>query len=155
VIPVLEREPEPEAPPVSAEQTEKVEAAPPADEAHPKSTRKTIGLVVGGVGIAAVATGGVFAILTKSKDKEGDKLCNTGGTDTCGSGDEKKQYEEIVADAKRNRTIAIIGFSVGGAALAAGAILFFGGSNAKSETAVNVMPALGPGEAGAVAWGRF
>jgi len=158
LVPLLEREPEAApAPAAAATQAQPAQPSPPPAEASKSSSsRKTMGLVAGGVGIAALAAGGIFAALAKSKDKAGDELCHAGGSDnTCASPDEKQEYEDTVADAKRNRTFAIVGFSVGGAALAAGAILFFGASSSSSQTAVNVAPAAGPGEAGLVAWGRF
>ncbi|HWP06889.1 MAG TPA: hypothetical protein VNN72_14145 [Polyangiaceae bacterium] len=162
LVPLLEKEPEAAPAPVAAAATPAEPAQPSQEPAAPaassksSSSRKTIGLIVGGVGIAAAATGGVFAALAKSKDKAGDELCHANGSDNqCANPEEKREYEDTVSDAKRNRTIAIVGFSVGGAALAAGAILFFGGSSSSSQTAVNVAPAAGPGEAGLVAWGRF
>jgi tetratricopeptide (TPR) repeat protein len=161
VVPELEKPPEATTPPHSEAEPaqaahgkgDKVESVDQEQHSH---TRRTIGLVVGGVGLAAVAVGGVFAGLTKSKDKTADGLCH-GGSDgnSCADDTEKQKYEDAVADAKRFRTFAYVGFGVGGAALITGAVLFFTGSSKRASSAFVVTPALGPGEAAVLVRGRF
>jgi len=158
VVPELDRapvaEPEPSSQPASP-----ANAAPRNEEspvvAQGSNARRTIGLVVGGVGVAAAAAGGVFALLTKNEDNASDKLCHSGGTDTCADAAEKHKYEQTVSDAKRDRTFAYVGFGVGAAALATGAVLFFGGSNGSESGGFVVTPVAGPGGAGVFAHGRF
>jgi serine/threonine-protein kinase len=130
-------------------------AKAPAPEKR-SDPRRTIGLVVGGFGIAAAATGGVFAALTKSKDNAADGLCTSGdASDTCANETEKHTYEQTVSDAKRYRTYAYVGFGVGAAALVTGAVLFFGGSSSGGKTAFGVTPLVGPGQATLLAHGQF
>jgi len=147
-VAVLPAEPKPAEPPSAA-------AGEPSESGKPSHARRNIGLVVGGVGLAAVAAGGVFAGLTKSKDGEADKLCTGGDGNTCANNGEKIKYEETVSAAKLDRTLSIVCFSVGAAALATGAVLIFGGSKGSGQGTLSVMPVAGPGEAGVLARGRF
>jgi tetratricopeptide (TPR) repeat protein len=151
--PVVAAAPAPNQPAPAANAVDQSDASKSA--ANAASTRRTLGLVVGGVGVAAAAAGGVFALLTKSKDNAGDKLCHSGGSDTCANDAEKQEYEQTVSDAKRYRTFAYVGFGVGAAALVTGAVLFFTGSSSSENAALNVTPVLGQREAGLFASGRF
>lgn len=128
---------------------------PPEPEAAPSHTRRTVGYVVGSVGIAAVAAGGVFAALTKSKDNEADKLCNGAGTDVCKDTTEKTRYEETVSDAKQNALFAYVGFGVGAAALATGAYLILSDPGDRPKSALTLVPIVDPRGAGVLAQGRF
>jgi hypothetical protein len=108
------------------------------------------------VGVAALAAGGAFAALTKSKDDAADKLCHADGSDnTCTDDTEKHKYDETVSAAKRYRTFAYVGFGVGAAALVTGTVLFFTASGGGEKAALSVSPVVGPGVGGVIASGRF
>lgn len=154
VVPELEKAPvEAAAAAPAANAAGKTDNVP--DQMKQGHPRRTIGLVVGGVGVAALAAGGVFAGLTKSKDNEADGLCKSGDGNTCANQAEKQKYEQTVSDAKRFRTFAYVGFGVGGAALITGAVLFLTGSSGGANTGFVVTPVLGPREAALLAQGRF
>jgi hypothetical protein len=113
---------------------------------------KTIGLVVGGVGVAGLALGSIFGAMSMSKWSSAQSDCKS-ATDCT-------NHAQALSDkdaASSNATISTVAFVGGGIALAAGAALFFlapagGGS---SGTALRVAPSVGPGSAGAVVKGVF
>jgi len=83
-------------------------------------------LVVGGVGLAAAATGTIFAIQSRSDNNAALKLCRTAsnGMEGCQDDNEQRRHAELVKDAERGRTIGFIGIGVGGAALITAVILY-------------------------------
>jgi hypothetical protein len=95
--------------------TEPPPAAPsPPAEKEPSDTRRMTGLVVGGVGVAAVVAGaafGVRAIALKNDANCVDTLCETAGDAATRD------------DAKSSATISTIGFAAGLVALGVGAFL--------------------------------
>jgi hypothetical protein len=135
------------AAPVPAPTAAPAPTAPPAAEQPPSSsgsTQRTVGLVVGGVGVVGVALGSVFGLSAKSKNDDAlqncrtSTLCNpTGVSDT--------------NDAKSAATISTIAFAAGGVALATGLILFFtapSSSSAPAAGVVHVVPAVGRSSGG-------
>jgi hypothetical protein len=117
-------------------------------------------LVIGGVGVAAVAAGTVFALQSRSDNNEALKLCRSTDGDTCPTMAEGIRHDERVDDAKRERLFAFVGFGVGGAALITATILFVTadtGSDAaaSSHTGWNVAPLLSDNGWGAALSGRF
>jgi hypothetical protein len=159
VVPELGPEPTADAPAVAPVPRKPEEPPPPAasepQPSSPSHTRRTVGLVVGGFGVVAAAAGGVFAVLTKNKDNAADKLCTGGDGNACSDKNEKTKYDETVSTAKTFRTLSIISFGVGAAALATGAVLVFGGSSGVENASLSLTPVAGPGEAGFIARGRF
>jgi hypothetical protein len=102
-----------------------------ADVAAPRSRgsngQTVAALVVGGVGLAAVATGTIFAIQSRSDNAEALKLCrtrNAAGTEDCIDDEEDRRHTDLVDAAERSRLIGFVGFGVGGAALITAVILF-------------------------------
>jgi len=91
---------------------------------------KTAGLIAGGVGIAGLAIGSYFSFRSKSlSDKQNDITV---------------WDPSIVADGKAANRNAIIAFSVGGAALATGGVLYYLGTRAARSSerpALVVVPA--------------
>jgi hypothetical protein len=103
-----------------------------------------------GMGAVGLGLGTVFLIKSSSKRSEADNLCTLPG----GSCDRRNQpaIEQADSDADSARTIAIVGFVLGGAGAAAGALLLVldKGSDAKSAS---IRPWVGLGSAGIS--GRF
>jgi hypothetical protein len=90
------------------------------------STQRTAALVVGGVGLVAVAGGIVFGLRAKSKADGLAGICPAGSGCTQGEVDAyASQRDESVTA----RTLSIVGFGIGGAALAAGAALYLTAPN--------------------------
>jgi len=94
-----------------------LEAGPPQD---PGAGRRTLGLVIGGVGVAGIAVGSVFGLLASSSASSSKNARCPNCTPA--------QYTQATSDynsASDQATISTVAFVAGGAALAAGAILFF------------------------------
>jgi hypothetical protein len=136
-------------------------AAPAASDEAPGDTGTTpmsasSGLRIGsyvalGVGVVGVGLGTVFALKSKGKRSDADKL-----TDECGSGclasdPRAAEISSLDDDARSAKTMATIGFVVGGVGLATGVTLFLlSGHKGKSETArtTQIQPWVGLGSAG-------
>jgi hypothetical protein len=107
--------------------------SPPAEEPS-SGTRRTVGFVVGGVGIAGLAVGtlfGVKALGSKSDVDAGcvDARCTQAGLDAAG-------------DARSAATLSTIGFGVGIVGLAVGTYLVLTSPRAKSSGRVDLTPVL-------------
>jgi hypothetical protein len=125
------------APPALASTT----AQPPAAE-DTGASRRTIGLVVGGVGIVGLAVGTVFGVLASSSASSSKNECSTA---TCGGA-----YSKSVSDyntASTDATVSTVAFIAGGVGVAAGAILFFtapsGASSGASGSRWQFSPSVG------------
>lgn len=91
-----------------------------------------------GLGVVGVGLGTVFLIQAGSTQEEADDLCPSAPCDPA----RKSQIDAKDDDAASQRTMAVVGYGVGGAALAAGVTLFVL-SGKKSERAANA-PSLQP-----------
>lgn len=99
--------------------------------------------VVGGVGLAAVATGAVFGFQSRSDNDEALKLCRTldaNGVERCATPEEERRHSTLVDDAERGRLISFIGIGVGGAALVTAVILYVTADSGGSQAAFDVAP---------------
>ena len=146
----------------------RTDTRPPPD-ANNSNGQKVAALVVGGLGIAAVATGTVFAIQSRSSNNEALGLCliPSEDGDTCATVPEQTRHDQLVADAKDERLIAFVGFGVGGAALITAVLLYVtanpdtvsseaaSSEAVSSEAALSVTPLWDQGGWGAALSGRF
>jgi hypothetical protein len=82
------------------------------------STQKTIGLVVGGVGLAGLAAGTYFGLHMRSKENEAKDKCDNYPTNCSPAGLSANE------DASTAAGYATAGFIVGGAALIGGIVLY-------------------------------
>ncbi len=80
-------------------------------------TQRTVGLVVGGAGIAGLTAGAIFGILTIKKRDDSAAHCAGSVCDA--------QGVQAHDDAQTLGLVSTIGFGVGAAALVTGAILYF------------------------------
>lgn len=130
------------APPPTATATTPPPAPPP-----PPRTRATVGLVLGGVGAAGIVVGSVFGLMAKSKWSSANcsnKICPT------------QSQQDDSTSAKSLATVGTVGFAVGGALLATGAVLYFTAPSGDSAGhAISVSPAAGPDGGGLLMRGRF
>jgi len=109
---------------------------PATHGAHPGSGLRVAGIVVGSVGVAAVAAGALMSVKTHSLVD--DMVSNGYDPDKESS---RKTYE----------TMGWVSFGVGAAAIVAGATMYYlGWSTARSasaETNMSVVPVFGPDRA--------
>jgi hypothetical protein len=122
--------------------------------------QKVAAWVVGGIGVAAAATGTVFAIQSRSDNASAEKLCHVPtevpGVETCGSDEEQERLTGHQNDARRNRLIGFIGIGAGGAALVTAVILYATAGEVRSERAsLEIEPLWGSGVRGAAISGHF
>jgi hypothetical protein len=81
------------------------------------STQRAAGLVVGGIGIAGIAAGAVFGILTVNKRDDAAAHCAGSACDA--------QGVQSHDDAQSLGLVSTLGFGLGAAALVTGAVLYF------------------------------
>jgi tetratricopeptide (TPR) repeat protein len=102
---------------------------------RPKFRTLAYGLLFGGAAVAAA--GAYFTYDTHAAQNETDALCRN-QVWSC-----DQQLEDLHARGNRSRTLAIVGLSAGGAALAAGVTLYLIGRASERERAVAVVPTSG------------
>lgn len=107
------------------------------DDYDPGRNRRIIGIVLGGTGIAALATGLGFGIAARSSWNSAfdDGLCDE-RTDQC-----NKEGQERTNDARRNALVADVVTGFGVAVIATGAVLYF--TAPKKKERVSVAPVAG------------
>lgn len=129
-------------------------SAEPEPPAPGWSTQRTVGLVVGGVGVVGVALGAVFGAMTMAKvgQVEDQKLCSSADPPVCTQPGLDKH-----AEANRTANASNAAFAIGGAAIVAGVVVFVTapGSKAKKASSLRAEPLLGPGTAGLSLRGAF
>jgi hypothetical protein len=113
-------------------------------------------LVIGGIGIAGLATGTVFALQGYSDNQEALKLCRSGEDGNSCDPTEAARHEQLVADAKREQMIGLVAFGIGGAAIVTATILFLtSGNDSHEQAALELAPTWLDGGWGASLSGRF
>lgn len=165
-VPVLEDEPlaaeASAAPDMGVKtQSETADEGPTRDEGS--NGQVVTAWVVGGVGVAALLGGTIFAVQSRSDNAEALKLCRIPTTDgeRCASPDERARHRTLTEDARRAQTFSFIGFGLGGAALITATILYVTADDGTSEDAASradalqVGPLLGSEGWGAVVSGSF
>jgi hypothetical protein len=102
-------------------------AANDADSASRDSTQRTVGFVVGGVGIAGFAVGAVTGLIAIGKNNDSKQLCPVSGA--CGS----STAVDDADSAKKLGTVSTIAFIAGGVAVGLGAALVLSAPSSSSE----------------------
>jgi hypothetical protein len=121
------------------------------EPARPTSNRqRTVGLAVAGAGLAGIAVGSIWSLMSRSTyDDALSNECggNPGGCSAQGIADGKTAHSQAM--------VATIGFVAGGVLLAAGAALYFTGPK-RNGAGLAVAPALdGAGHAGMMLAGAW
>jgi serine/threonine-protein kinase len=119
------------------------------------SSRRTAGLVVGGVGVAGLIIGGVFGGLTLSKTGDSKAYCSAGSPVQC-----DPTGLQLRSDAKGLAKVSDIALAVGGAAMVAGIILFVTAPSGKAPSTgsalrVQVGPTVGSTAGGLLLRGEW
>jgi hypothetical protein len=136
---------------------EQLPATPASSEPHPAgaSGRKTLALVLGGVGVAGLATGAVTGLMAISSLSSQKNDCHSSAPGDCVNHAQALQDHD---SASTLSTVSTVGFIAGGALLATGAVLFFTAprtTEGSSAARVEVVPSAAPGWAGLSVAGRF
>lgn len=97
--------------------------------------KRTIGFVVGGVGVAALGVGAFFGVRTLSQKKDSDELCPTDTTCT-------PQGAALSADAHTSAWISNIGIGLGLVGIGVGTYLVLSSGKASEEQATERRPLL-------------
>lgn len=121
--------------------------SPPGAEPARGGTQRTIGFVVGGVGIVGVAVGTVFGLRALSEKSDVDANCVDSRCNQVGLA--------AADDARSAATIATIGFGVGIAGLAAGTYLVLSAPRAPKAAQLRVTPLLTGAAQGLQIGGQF
>jgi hypothetical protein len=117
---------------------------------------KAPALVIGGIGIAGLAVGTVFAAQGYSDNQQALKLCHVGASgNDCADKPEQDKHDGLVKDAKRELLIGWVGIGVGGAAVVTSAVMLLTGGESNDRAELNVSPLWLTGGAGATVSGRF
>jgi len=133
-------------------ETKPVETKPPVDEG-PKSggsSQKTIGMIVGGVGIVGIAFGAIFGLRAKSKNDEAASHCRPENPKLCDA-----DGVSLGDDAKSAATLSTVAFVVGGAAIAGGIILYVTAPKETTSGRIGLTVAGRPGSLGLSLTGAF
>jgi hypothetical protein len=133
-----------ETKPVAAERASTLE------EPSSGSSRKTIGIIVGGVGVAGLAFGGIAGLVAMSKHDDAKSKC-VAYPNHCSSDGSAEGPND---DARSFATMSTIGFIGGGALVAIGAALYLTAPKAKAA-AVRILPAVSPASASFTIGARF
>jgi hypothetical protein len=144
-------------PAAAATSTTATEPVTPQDDGAQGSSLKLPAYAALGVGAVGVVLGTYFALDAGKAADEADDMCG-GSRSKCTpqSGVSHDDIESKNDQAGSSRTMAIVGFAVGGVGLAAGATMLVLSMSDSSDTATSkpgVVPYVGFGEAGVV--GRF
>jgi hypothetical protein len=137
------------APPATAVPPPPAASVTPATEQASSSPLKTVGLVVGGVGVAGLAVGGIFGAVALSKNSQansghcGGSLGSANQCDATGV--------DLRSSAVSAGNVSTIGFVAGGVLLATGATLFLIAPSGHVQAA----PAVGTSGGGVIVRGDF
>ncbi len=131
-------------------------SSPERDRANGSgSSQRSLGFIVGGVGVVGLAAGGFFGLRALSKNSDAKDIC--ADRPTACSDAEQGEHSGLVDDAKSARTLSIIGFAAGTAALGTGIVLVLAAPRAETSVArtIQIAPMVGAHTAGASFGGRF
>jgi hypothetical protein len=156
-IPELESLPASPAPsptpaPSAAPSPSPASASPTAADAQTSasgSSKRTLGIVLGGVGLVGVGVGAFFGLQAKSNlDDSNAGHCGANNKcDATGVG--------LRSDAQTSALLSTIGFGVGVAGLAAGAYFFFTAPKSGTAPTVGIAPSFDGRTGGAIVRGSF
>jgi hypothetical protein len=125
-----------------------------APAAPPSRTRTYVAIGAGAAGVVAVGVGLVFGAKARSSYSDAKALC--GDDQVCPAADFSRD-KQLVQDARSSATISTVMVIGGGAAIAAGAILYFTGprGHARENNTARIVPVTHNGGAGLALLGTF
>lgn len=143
--------------PVSPPAEEQAPEATPTEDVQPADSAargQPIGAYVAlGVGVVGIGVGTGFALSAGASAKNANQLCEeiderTGASNCSGrTAEEQSDVENFENKHKSSKTVSIVGFAVGGAAIATGATLLWlhlrGAKKEQARSQVHIEPILG------------
>ena len=117
---------------------------PTPDDTDKGSGQRTVGLVLGAAGVVGIAVGAAFGVQALSKDDEADTFCRKNAPNLC-----SEEGVSLGDQAHTAATFSTIGFGVGAALLAGGAVLYFTAPSGRAR------PVVSPTSAGLAFEGAF
>jgi len=102
-------------------------ATPPPPKKEGGSGQKTIGMVLGGVGVAGIAVGAITGLMAIGKNNDAKDACPNDGP--CGN----RAAVDAADSASTLGLVSTIGFIAGGALLATGGVLFLTAPSAAGD----------------------
>lgn len=125
------------------------------DDAPSGSSLRTVGYIVGGVGVAALIGGAVTTGMGFGLKGDLDGRCPDGRCEYT-SAEDKKTFEDDQNQLQTLGTVTTALYIGGGVLAATGVTLWFlGGKNSGENVAMQLSPSLGPDLTGLIAEGRF
>jgi hypothetical protein len=125
-----------------------IEQPPPPAVQSAGSAQRTVGIVLGALGVAGLATGGVFGLIAMSKNNQAlqncrtPTLCNPTGL-------------SLTSDAKNAATVSTVAFIAGGALVAGGLVLWLAAPTSSARMGVRMAPVLAASYGGVSLDGAF
>jgi hypothetical protein len=113
---------------------------------------RTIGWVLGGVGVAGLAVGTVFGLRVLSKNDEIDRTCAAGAR--C-LPEDRQRYDAAVADAKSARTLSLVGLIAGGTGLIGGGTILLLSGQKPNSAALSARASFGSNNIGVTMEGAW
>lgn len=151
-IPALVAKPIPAQ--VSDSSTPPSERRDPTDPAvRPSRTRRYVAIGVGAAGVAAVSVGLVFGAKANSTYSDAKSLCEPNLV--CGTQADYDKAKELMRDARSRATTSTVFVAAGGAAIVAGAIVFFTAPHVREHVSARVVPVPHDHGAGLAIAGKF
>lgn len=128
-------------------------ASAPAPSIDRGVTRRTLGLSLGGLGLATIANGVVFGLLTLDKKEALATECG-GSASACTA--PRSSLDPQRESATTTATISTVSFALGGAMLLGGAVLYFTAPSASGpRQGIRMSPRATNGGAGAMVEGTW
>lgn len=109
---------------------------------------RPVSYVAMGVGVVGLGAGTIFGLASRSNRKDADDLAGQCGEPCLNSNPLTSQIDDKDNKARRQMTLSIVGFVVGGVGVASGATLFVLSSRKPAKSARFVSPYVGWGNAG-------
>jgi tetratricopeptide (TPR) repeat protein len=130
------------------EEEDAAEAKAQHDRGTGGSGRKKLGLIVGGSGVAVAGAGAVFGVLAMKSWRDAKAVC--GNTQMCANDADTMKANQLADDTRLRGNLSTILLGVGGAAIAAGIVLYVTApSESSTQQAVRITPSR---DGGLVTW---
>ncbi|HVV86130.1 MAG TPA: hypothetical protein VHE35_23900 [Kofleriaceae bacterium] len=126
---------------------------PPKIDLDPGAGRRRLGIILGVVGVASLATGATFGVMAASANADAKDTCGGDVNDCRG---DVAAAQDKVDSARTDGTLSTIGIGVGVAAVAAGAFLYLTApARLHPAETTTLVPTAGPTGAGLTVVGHF